>query len=118
MNGLSRSPRRVPNVASPNSTSRQSADFGLGSSESAMELDNVALDAEEDLRQEPSMTISEKLAAVEAEAAEAHRNPPSPHVDTISKKRKYGANAAKTRKASRRRSTLSPEELAELKGLE
>ncbi|KAJ9605746.1 hypothetical protein H2200_009595 [Cladophialophora chaetospira] len=132
---LNLSPRHATVATSPKSSSRQSADSGLGSSESAMEVDDGPADEEEDVwldenltrsriprkirRQEPIMTISEKLAAAEAEAAEAQRQPPSSsHTEATGKKRKYGANGAKIRKANRRRSTLSPEELAELMGIE
>jgi hypothetical protein len=62
------------------------------------------------------LTVAEKLAAVEAEALQAQQ---SAQVQSgPGKKRKYAANGVKTRKASRRRSTLSPEELAELMGIE
>ncbi len=57
------------------------------------------------------LTVSEKLAAVEAEAAEAQRQE-----FTRTNKRKHG-EAKKSRKAPRRRSTLSPDELAELMGI-
>jgi hypothetical protein len=57
------------------------------------------------------MTVSEKLAAVEAEAAEAQQQD-FPRTN----KRKHG-EVKKSRKATRRRSTLSPDELAELMGI-
>lgn len=70
------------------------------------------------------MTVSEKLAAVEAEALEAQHHQQR-HATTSSQanaagKRKHGADKPthKTKKASRRRSTLSPEELAQLMGIQ
>jgi hypothetical protein len=59
------------------------------------------------------MTVNEKLAAVEAEALQAQKNPSAAQAE-INRKRKHTANGGKTRRAARRRSTLSPEELAEL----
>lgn len=61
----------------------------------------------------PPMTVFEKLAAVEAEAKEAQetrRREERPHKRKASKPLSRG-------KASRRRSTLSPEELANLMGV-
>ena len=145
LNHLNLSPGRQSVVTSAKSSSRQGAGSGLGSSESAMELDKdedvwldenttesriprkviispisqckvVMLRYSQTKRQEPVLSTAEKLAAVEADALEAQQ------VVTLhagsGKKRKYGANGVKTRKAARRRSTLSPEELAELMGIE
>lgn len=56
--------------------------------------------------------IPDKLAAVEAEALEAQQL-----ATQASKKRLHG-EAKKRKKWSRRRSTLSPDELAELMGIE
>ncbi|KIX04543.1 uncharacterized protein Z518_05413 [Rhinocladiella mackenziei CBS 650.93] len=63
-------------------------------------------------RQEARLTVAEKLALVEAEALGVQKE--SSH-DT-KKRRRSGMK--KTRKRSRRRSTLSPEELAALMGIE
>jgi DNA-binding transcriptional regulator YiaG len=69
-------------------------------------------------QREPAMSISEKLAAVEAEALQAQQQPPSSHAEPGRKRKHTNANSVRTRKATRRRSTLSPEELAELMGIE
>lgn len=66
------------------------------------------------MRDEPVLTVSEKLAAVEADAIEAQRpEGGSPG----SRKRKHDQTQRSRRKGARRRSTLSPEELAELMGI-
>jgi hypothetical protein len=62
------------------------------------------------------MTMSEKLAAVEAEAREAQD-------DTIASLHPVGAKRTisgvpKTKRKTKRRSTLNPDELAELMGME
>lgn len=59
------------------------------------------------------MTVAEKLAAVEAEAREAER---ADEAKEITHKRKKPNRLVGQRKGSRRRSTLSPEELASLMG--
>lgn len=69
------------------------------------------------------MTVTEKLAAVEAEALEAQQQQRPSKTSSqanVAGKRKHSADKPthKTRKASRRRSTLSPEELAELMGIQ
>ncbi|EXJ86276.1 hypothetical protein A1O1_06646 [Capronia coronata CBS 617.96] len=60
----------------------------------------------------PSLTVAEKLAAVEAEANEARNLSPQ----QLRKRKQVGSQ--RTKKGSRRRSTLSPEELAALIGIE
>ncbi|OQU99250.1 hypothetical protein CLAIMM_04911 isoform 2 [Cladophialophora immunda] len=129
-NNLHRSPR----IGSERwTTSRDSADSGIGSLDGAMDgkhdLENDDEHYERELgkrtrdlesripRQEPTLSIDEKLAAVEAEALATQQDLKSA-VGAKRGKRKHGDGAPKTRKASRRRSTLSPEELAELMGIE
>ncbi|KIX93199.1 uncharacterized protein Z520_11053 [Fonsecaea multimorphosa CBS 102226] len=117
--------------------SRESADSGIGSLDCAVEgrpesevddedygqeLGKRMMDLESRLprqikRQQPVLTIDEKLDAVEAEALATQQDLKSAS-GTKSWKRKHGVHATKTRKASRRRSTLSPDELAELMGIE
>lgn len=124
-NNLNLSPKRLPVVVSPKSASRQSADSGIGSDAAG---DEEAADENEDVwlegqitqsrlprkikKPEPALTMSEKLAAVEAEALEAQQQVSS-SLSNVGTKRKYGAST-KSRKATRRRSTLNPEELIEL----
>ncbi|EXJ66537.1 uncharacterized protein A1O5_10206 [Cladophialophora psammophila CBS 110553] len=130
VNNFSRSPRHGFESLS---MSRESADSGIGSLDgepdaerddenNGFELESKTMGLESRIprqtkRQEPELTIDEKLAAVEAEALERQRDL-KPAYGAKSGKRKHEANASKTRKASRRRSTLSPEELAELMGIE
>ncbi|KIW84682.1 hypothetical protein Z517_00070 [Fonsecaea pedrosoi CBS 271.37] len=117
--------------------SRESADSGIGSLDGGIHGKSDSDDDDENYGREPGkraidlgsriprqvkrpgpvLSIDEKLIAIEAEALETQRDLKSAD-STTSRKRKHGANAAKTRKASRRRSTLSPEELAELMGIE
>jgi hypothetical protein len=63
---------------------------------------------------QPPLTVAEKLAAIEAEAEEAEeqrrQEEEQPH-------KRRAVKRDVTRKASRRRSTLSPEELATLMGV-
>ncbi|KIW88305.1 uncharacterized protein Z519_10872 [Cladophialophora bantiana CBS 173.52] len=129
VNNVGRSPRHGFEGLS---MSRESADSGIGSldgepdaerdDENGFELEEKTMGLESRIPrqtkgQEPALTIDEKLAAVEAEALESQRDS-RPAYGAKGGKRKHGANPAKTRKASRRRSTLSPEELAELMGIE
>lgn len=64
-------------------------------------------------RAEIALTIPEKLTAIEAEASEARARLLEA---SIGQKRKQGRQGS--RRAARRRSTLSPDELAELMGIE
>ncbi|OAP64091.1 hypothetical protein AYL99_00063 [Fonsecaea erecta] len=134
MNSLNRSPKAGPERWT---ASRKSADSGIGSIDSAVddkpepgddednygqELGKGMIGLESRLprqkkKQQPALTIGEKLAAIEAEAVATQQDLPSAG-GARGAKRKHGVHAAKTRKASRRRSTLSPEELAELMGIE
>ncbi|EXJ61564.1 hypothetical protein A1O7_01992 [Cladophialophora yegresii CBS 114405] len=134
---LNKSPNHGLASTSTNSSSRQSAQSGARSSDSAIGMDGDRPDEDDDdevwrdenltksriprktmKQREPPLSISEKLAAVEAEALQARRQPPSAHMEPGRKRKHANANGAKTRKAYRRRSTLSPEELAELMGIE
>ncbi|KAK5246020.1 hypothetical protein LTS03_009541 [Exophiala xenobiotica] len=94
---------------------RESSDSGFGSSDHLDNENRAYVDSEishQIIRQESlDLTVSEKLAAVEAEAAEAQQQD-FPRTN----KRKHG-EVKKSRKATRRRSTLSPDELAELMGI-
>ncbi|KIV81343.1 hypothetical protein PV11_03534 [Exophiala sideris] len=111
---VTRSPKRG---TSPENLSRPSRDSGIGSLDTGLDMENEPdrrlgeSQGDKEHDKHPS-TIPEKLAAVEAEAREAQQ------LSTQnSKKRKHG-DGRKTRKGSRRRSTLSPDELAELLGIE
>ncbi|ETI27123.1 hypothetical protein G647_09805 [Cladophialophora carrionii CBS 160.54] len=137
LSGLNRSPGHGVALTSTNSSSKQGTQPGLGSSDSAIEMDGDRPDEDDDdddvwldenltkpriprkmKQREPPLSVSEKLAAVEAEALQAQRQPSSAHMEPGRKRKHANANGVKTRKASRRRSTLSPEELAELMGIE
>ncbi|KIW69854.1 hypothetical protein PV04_02177 [Phialophora macrospora] len=136
LNGLNRSPSHGLALTSTESSSTQSARSGPGSSDSAIEMDGDRADENDDddvwldenltksriprkmKRREPAMSISEKLVAVEAEALQAQRQSPSSQAAPGRKRKQINDNGTRTRKASRRRSTLSPEELAELMGIE
>ncbi|ERF72141.1 hypothetical protein EPUS_02932 [Endocarpon pusillum Z07020] len=96
-----------------------SADSGIGSLDSSVDLD-VDLNTSQPLKSSSQgrkktklLSVAEKLAKVEAEAREAEENRQQqgePH------KRK-ALKSSRPKKVSRRRSTLSPEELAQLMGV-
>ena len=67
----------------------------------------------------PPMTIEEKLALVEAEAkeAEARREAAEAKAQTQNPNKRKASRPLMGRKASRRRSTLAPDELAQLMGV-
>ena len=67
----------------------------------------------------PSMTIEEKLALAEAEAkeAEARREAAEAKAQTQNPNKRKASRPLMGRKASRRRSTLAPDELAQLMGV-
>jgi hypothetical protein len=118
-----RSPRRAQKADTP---SRQNADSGIGSPESPLDVENEYMQQEmvkvrrndsygthmsltlEQLESPPCspLSVPEKLAAIEVEALE--------HTRTA--KRKHGRTNGMRR--TRRRSTLSPDELVELMGIE
>ncbi|KAI1620416.1 Afadin and alpha-actinin-binding-domain-containing protein [Exophiala viscosa] len=110
---LTRSPKRITsleNLLLPGS------DSGIGSLDTRLDIENdpgrhLGDPRRDNEHDKHASTIPEKLAAVEAEAMEAQQL-----ATQDSKKRKYGTRS-KTRKGSRRRSTLSPDELADLLGI-
>ncbi|KEF56680.1 uncharacterized protein A1O9_06869 [Exophiala aquamarina CBS 119918] len=103
-------------------SSRTSADSGIGSldvvfyneNESSRPKSQSRIPRQAKRREEPVLTMSEKLAAVEAEAVEVQK---PGEEGPRSRKRKLDQPQRPRRKGARRRSTLSPEELAELMGI-
>ncbi|KIW19406.1 hypothetical protein PV08_03701 [Exophiala spinifera] len=95
-----------------NNFSKQRSGLGAESSPSRVRNENDISKENEDIQHESrEMTVPEKLAVVEAEAAEVHK-----HTMATTNKRKHAEHRF-TKRATRRRSTLSPDELAELMGI-
>ena len=65
----------------------------------------------------PALTVSEKLAAIEAEAKEAEEERQRQQEAAIHKRKVPAKRKADNLRRSRRRSTLAPEELAQLMGV-
>ena len=65
----------------------------------------------------PALTVSEKLAAIEAEAKEAEAERQRERAEATYKRKPAAKRKADNLRRSRRRSTLAPEELAELMGV-
>ncbi|KAF7512610.1 hypothetical protein GJ744_000871 [Endocarpon pusillum] len=96
-----------------------SADSGIGSLDSSVDLD-VDLNTSPPLKSSSQgrkktrlLSLAEKLAIIEAEAREAEEN----RQQQGERHKRKAPKSSRPKKASRRRSTLSPEELAQLMGV-
>ncbi|KAJ9629968.1 hypothetical protein H2204_008772 [Knufia peltigerae] len=95
----------------PKNFSKQSSNSDIGDSDGRFCDENEMSTGNEIKHEGEKMTVPTKLAMVEAEAVEVQKRPVA-----TTNKRKNGQPRT-TGRATRRRSTLSPDELAELMGI-